>query len=374
VHLPFCEAKCNYCDFFSLPALGQDIDGMIDAVLSEARQRAPRNPRTVFIGGGTPSLLDRGQLERFLVGLDAVTTFRDSATEVTLECNPESLDRDKAALMLDRGVRRLSIGFQSLEAETLKLFGRVHGVQQSFRAFEAARSAGIPDVNVDLIYASPGHAPSSWRMDLQRVLDLAPEHLSAYNLAFEEDTVFSRWLRDGRLQALPEETELEMLSITRELSARAGLESYEISNFARNGHECLHNLNYWANGDYVGLGPSAVSFWSGVRSGNSKGIESYRNAISETGDASAWTESLDPAARLGETWWLGLRRTAGVSPAQARATANYLEGEDPAVEIAARLVELGLLELVGASYRLTDRGRPVADRVSSEFLVIPQSV
>lgn len=368
MHLPFCEAKCHYCDFFSLPAEGQDVDGMVDAVLEEARLRAPRKPRTLFIGGGTPSLLSRAQLERFLDGLEGLTRYRDNAREVTLECNPESLDADKARLLLDRGVRRLSIGFQSLRAETLELFGRVHDASQSFRAFEAARSAGLEDINVDLIYAAPGNDADRWRVDLQRVLGLGLDHLSAYNLAFEEDTVFSRRLRDGTLAPLPDELELEMLAITRELTAAAGLAPYEISNYSRPERECRHNLNYWANGDYVGLGPSAVSHIAGVRSGNTRGIEAYRGALAGGESPAAWSERLEPTARLGETWWLGLRRTRGVDPVEARAVAGVDEGRDPAVPVARGLVEQGLLERDGARYRLSARGLPLADRVAAEFL------
>ena len=233
VHLPFCETKCHYCDFFSVPALGQDIDGTLEAVLAEARTRAPLNPKTVFIGGGTPSLLDEKQLEHFLSELDAITRFTESAVEVTLESNPESVTRDKVALMMDHGVRRLSIGFQSLEQETLALFGRVHSVDQSFRAHDAARAAGMEDLNLDLIYAAPGQDGKGWESALQRVLELEPNHLSAYNLAFEEDTVFSRWLRSGEVQKLPEEVELMMFHTTRERTAAHGLRAYEISNYAQ---------------------------------------------------------------------------------------------------------------------------------------------
>ena len=373
VHLPFCEAKCNYCDFFSVPAAGQDIDSTVDAVLEEARQRAPLNPHTVFIGGGTPSLLDQRQMRHFLIELETACSFRESAVEVTLECNPESLDRDKAELMLELGVRRLSIGFQSLDPQTLKLFGRVHDVDASFSAFEAARTAGVEDLNLDMIYASPGHDVAGWRRALQRVLELEPEHLSAYNLAFEEDTVFSRWLRDGKLQGLPEEVELEMFALTRELTSKAGLQAYEISNYARPGHECLHNQNYWSNGSYVGIGPSAVSYIGGRRSGNFKGIESYRTRIANAGHANEWSESLDPRARLGETWWLGLRQARGVSPEEARSTSGFGSSEDPALDTARGLVETGLLLVNEGRYVLSPRGVPLADRVASEFLFVPES-
>jgi len=287
---------------------------------------------------------------------------------VTLECNPESLDRDKAAMMLDHGATRLSIGFQSLEPATLELFGRVHDVDASFRAFEAARAAGMDDLNVDLIYAAPGHAPGAWRAALGRVLALGGEHLSAYNLAFEEDTAFSRWLREGRLQPLPEERELELFELTRELCAAAGLAPYEISNYARAGHECRHNLNYWANGDYLGVGPSAVSHVAGRRLGNLKGTDGYAARVARDGEAVVWAEVLEPTARLGETWWLGLRRTAGVDPEEARRTAGVAEAVDGAVETARRLAELGLLQRSGGRFALAPRGIPLADRVAAEFL------
>ena len=287
---------------------------------------------------------------------------------ITLECNTESLDRDKAALMLDLGVRRLSICFQSLDLDKLKLFGRVHDVDESFRAYEAARAAGVPDVNVDLIYASPGHGVDAWRDALGRVLDLEPDHLSAYNLAFEEDTVFSRWLASDKLQPLDEELELELFHLTRAMTSERGLHAYEVSNYAKAGRACAHNETYWANGDYVGIGPSAVGYVGRIRAGNARGTTSYVESIGASAHANAWTETLDAGARLGETWWLGLRRTRGVSPAEARAAAGFTEETDPALTTAATMVGHGLLEEVDGRFRLTASGLPVADRVAREFL------
>jgi oxygen-independent coproporphyrinogen-3 oxidase len=372
VHLPFCAAKCHYCDFFSVAALGHDLDGMVEAVLAEAGERAPWRPRTVFLGGGTPSLLPGPLLRRLLDGLQRTTSFRDSAVEVTAECNPESLDRAKAALLADLGIGRLSIGFQSLRPEILELFGRVHGVEDSLRAFEAARGAGVRSVSVDLIYAVPGQGPGEWMEDLERVLGLGPDHVSAYNLAFEEQTPFQRWLEEGRLTRWPEEIELEFLQRTGARLSEAGLEGYEVSNFARSGHQCLHNVNYWENGDYVGIGPSAVSSVAGERRGNVRSVGEYRRALDggSVEAAAAWRERLDPLERLGETWWLGLRTRAGVDPAQARSRAGLVaDTPDPAEETAQRLLSLDLLERTDAGrYRLTGRGWPLADAVSREFV------
>ncbi|MBL8858491.1 MAG: radical SAM family heme chaperone HemW [Planctomycetes bacterium] len=368
VHLPFCAAKCHYCDFFSVPDKGQDRAANLNAIQREAELYAPRNPRTVFIGGGTPSLLSIAELTEFLDNLERITSFRSSAVEVTAECNPESLDRDKARALLDLGVTRLSIGFQSLHDEVLQLFGRVHSVEQSFAAFESARSAGVTDLNIDLIYAIPGQTPEAWEQDLGRVLALGAEHLSAYNLTFEEETVFHRWLSQGRLAKSPEEVELAHFEVTRRLTQAAGLEAYEISNFARTNRHCRHNVNYWHNGTYLGIGPSAVSKVGATRGGNLKAILPYNRRIEASGDARTWEETPSATERLFETWWLGLRLAEGISASEARERADFSASEDPALAITAGLVADGLIEETDARFRLTARGLPLADYVARRFL------
>lgn len=369
VHLPFCAAKCHYCDFFSVPAEGQDRGAMLSAIVEEARRFAPRAPRTVFFGGGTPSLLDEDELTGLLEALDGWTGWRRSAEEVTLECNPESLSPAKARRLLQLGVNRLSIGFQSLHPEVLQLFGRVHDVEQSFEAFRAARSAGFANLSVDLIYATPGQELAQWERDLERVLELAPTHLSAYNLTFEEETLFRKWLEEGRLKPLPEDRELEFFWRTRERLAAAGLPAYEISNFSRPGFACRHNLNYWRNGEYLGLGPSAVSKVGNQRLGNVKGIQGYTRRVAQGHDALAWSEEPPALARLGETWWLGLRLGEGLSAAQARARARFPASDpDPMLAVAERLAQQGLLEASGELWRLSTAGLPLADWVARQFL------
>lgn len=374
VHLPFCAAKCHYCDFFSVPDAGHDVDAMVDAILREACARAPRRPKTLYLGGGTPSLLSIGQLSRLLNGLQKLTEFRASAVEVTAECNPESLTRDKARALLDLGVTRLSIGFQSLHADVLALFGRVHSVDDSFRAFDAARAAGVEHLNVDLIFAAPGQTPESWRADLARIVALQPDHVSAYNLTFEEETLFQRWLEQGRVARAPEELELELFHATHAALAAASFHAYEISNFARSGERCLHNVNYWRNGEYLGVGPSAVSKVGLERAGNSRSIFDYRKRIAAASEARVWSESLPPLARLAETWWLGLRLLEGLRPADALARSatalDDFDGLDPTAPTVTRLVELGLLERNGDVVRLSASGLPVADAVAREFLTL----
>jgi oxygen-independent coproporphyrinogen-3 oxidase len=218
-----------------------DVDGAVEALLAEAGGACRANrARCSSVGNASLS-----QAELATRAPDAVSGFRASAAEVTLEANPESLDLEKARLLRALGVTRLSIGFQSLRAKMLELFGRVHDAEQAFRAYEAARSAGFESVNIDLIYATPGQTVAEWEDDLSRVLDLAPDHLSAYDLAFEEETRFSRWLAEGRIARAPEDLELELFAATRSFTGERGLAGYEVSNYARPGRECRHNVNYW---------------------------------------------------------------------------------------------------------------------------------
>jgi oxygen-independent coproporphyrinogen-3 oxidase len=369
VHLPFCAAKCPYCDFFSVAGEGHDVDAMIDAILSEAERRAPANPRTVFFGGGTPSWLDTKTLERFLNGLDDLTGFRESAVEVTAECNPESLDLEKASCLTSLGVRRLSIGFQSLDAKTLELFGRVHKVDDSFRAFEAARAGGAEAINIDMIYAAPDQTAEAWASELRRVLALKPDHLAAYNLTYEPNTAFGKWLDEGRMSKTPDELELEMFETVHRITKEAGLHAYEISNYATPGQECTHNLNYWHNRAYVGIGPSAVSKIGRRRGGNKRSIPGYVKSTKSQTEIE-WHEELAGPARLAETWWLTLRLRAGVEPAAARRHADWGSDpdRDPAVMVAQELSKVGLVEECNGRWILTAAGLPLADGVAAEFL------
>jgi oxygen-independent coproporphyrinogen-3 oxidase len=370
VHLPFCAAKCHYCDFYSVPAEGHDRRSMVRAILAEAKLRAPRAPSTVFFGGGTPSLLEPGELALLFDGLDDLCGWRSSSSETTVECNPESLDGAKAETLLALGATRLSIGFQSLDAGTLQLFGRVHGVEDSFRAYAAAREAGALNVNVDLIYATPDQPLEQWLEHLGRVLELEPDHVSAYNLTFEEDTVFRRWLEQGRLRRQDEEQELRFFEDTRARLAQSGRPAYEISNFARVGRECAHNLHYWRNGDYIGLGPSAVTKQGSTRSGNMKAIGAYAREALDGRRPQAWDETPTEKQRLAETWWLGLRTREGLSREQAQTRAACGSDDEFLMREVRALAEHGVLACVDEHWQLTPRGLPLADWVAKRLLAL----
>ena len=370
VHVPYCVVKCSYCDFFSVVADGADLPGTVDAILAEAERRAPRAPRTVFVGGGTPSLLPEPELARLFDGLDRLTGFRDSSRETTVECNPESLDAAKAQALVGLGVDRLSIGFQSLDPRILELFGRVHSTDESFAAFEAARAAGPRAVNVDLIYGVPGEELTEWLAHLERVLALGPDHVSAYTLAWEPGTQLTKDLETGRLERLDEETELAFFLQTRGVLEDHGFAAYEVSNFATPGHQCLHNVHYWNNGAYVGIGPGAVSRLADTRFGNPRSVGAWRAALGRGDFPASWEERLAPIARLAETWWLGLRTSRGVNPREALSASGVVESSagEPFERLVDELAGHGLVERHEGRVRLTPRGLPLADAVSTRFL------
>lgn len=368
MHFPLCVVKCTYCDFYSVPGGDHDPDAVLSLLVEDVERIAPESPRTVFLGGGTPSFHSAEGLSRFLDRLDACSGFRASAVEVTVECNPESLDRAKAQALREGGATRVSIGVQSLRPAILESFGRAHSVDQSFAAVEAARAAGFERISTDMIYAVPGQAPEEWVEDLEQVLSLGLEHLSAYNLTFEPGTALERQRRFGEVVPADEGVELEMFWATRRLAAAAGLEAYEISNFARPERTCEHNLRYWRGQDYVGVGPSAVSRVGDLRWGNVRNLERWRQAVSDRDGMTAWVEQSGPRQRLAEAWWLGLRLTEGVDPDRALGSSSWDEVDDPARRIADELVATGHIEQVGGRYRLTESGLPLADAVARRFI------
>jgi len=369
VHLPFCVELCPYCDFFSVRGEGQDQGKLVERVLAEARIVGLEGlaPRTVFLGGGTPSHLDGASLVRLFDGLDALTGFRASATEVTVECNPESLDQEKARLLVSLGANRLSIGLQALQQDLLTRLGRVHGVERGLEAVASARATGAA-VSMDLIYAIPGQELAAWEADLGTALEQGPDHVSAYLLTFEPGTPFDRLRREGTLVPLPSETQRDFLDATHAALSGAGLPAYEVSNFASTSNQCGHNVNYWRNGPYVGLGPSAVSRVGWSRTGNPRSLGAWAGAIARGEDPCEWTDTPSPATRLGETWWLGLRMLSGVDPSEARAVAGWGDAPDPTLATREHLAKHELLEEVGSRWRLTAAGMPLADGIARDLL------
>ncbi len=310
VHIPFCDVKCRFCDFATFPGRRGDIPRYLAALAVELEGLARRFPgrllATLYVGGGTPSLLSPEELGRLTASIEPFFP-RGDRRESTLECNPESASPQKLQAFRLAGFNRLSLGLQTTDDALLKVLGRNHTHATFQTAFRAARRAGFSNINVDLMYGLPGQTLAGWRDTLTRVIDTGPEHLSAYALTVEEETYFNRSgvAVDGDLQA-------DMYEAASDLLAVAGYGHYEISNFAKPGRECRHNLRYWRNRECLGAGVSAAWYAEGVRRTNVDTLTAYLLAV-ETGRSPVAEEtSLTPAQRLGEDLMLGLRLREGV--------------------------------------------------------------
>ncbi len=359
LHVPYCAAKCPYCDFNSIAGRDTEHAAYVDALLLEVT-RLPRGPYdTIFIGGGTPTLLGARLLARLMAGL-AAHLHLAPGYEWTCEANPGSSDAERFAVLAEHGVNRLSLGVQSTHDHHLKFLGRVHGAAEADRAIELARRV-VPRVSADLIMGLPGQTDEELRQDLQlyRRHDLA--HASVYHLTYEPGTEFHARRGRGELRDVAPEDSRRQFDLLWDAFSALGLEAYETSNFARVGHASRHNLAYWRRQDYHAAGAGAVSTVAGVRMTREKHPAAYITSITAGGDAAWRSEAMGAAERLAETWMLGLRLTRGVVLAEVRAQGDQ---ETRWRARADALIGEGLLEEADDHLRLTRSGRPVQDEVT----------
>ena len=371
VHVPFCVVKCGYCDFNSYVVEDQSThDRFLDALGAELAMRWPHGvlPASVFIGGGTPSLLAPARLERLFEIVNRHVPLV-SCSEVTMEANPESMTREKAAIALAAGVRRLSIGVQSFHPHLLHFLDRAHSAARADAAFADARRAGFDNISVDLMFGIPSETRDEWAADLERALALRPDHLSCYNLTFEPGTRLHRDMQRGSVAPNDQDDDRWMFEHTRSRLSDAGFTAYEVSNFAGRGGPCRHNDHYWLQGDYVGVGPGAASHRAGVRQTNSKPVEAWADAALSNSPCAASAETLRPWQRAAEALWLGIRRTAGVDveAVGSRLSLPVVSRFAPTIE---RHRREGLVEFDGRRLRFTPDGLLMADRVGGDYLAI----
>jgi oxygen-independent coproporphyrinogen-3 oxidase len=343
----------------------------------------PRRCRTIFFGGGTPSLLTAAQVEGLLREARAAFAV-DADAEITLEANPGTLEYGRLDALRATGVNRLSMGAQSFDAGLLRWMGRIHSPEEIETAFAAARRAGFTSINLDFIFALPNQSLATWADTLERALALGPEHLSLYSLIVEEGTPLFSWVRDGRVIPADDDTAADMYEHAMERLARAGYGQYEISNWALPGHECRHNLTYWRNLPYIGLGAGAHSCFAGHRFAETRPISGYiarvRAAVAthETGELGKVTtvlpagaivedEVVSPAMAMAETAMLGLRLNAGISRSEFAAR-HGCAFEQVFDERLADIRDLGLIETVGDRIRLTEHGRLLGNEVFARLL------
>jgi len=368
VHVPFCVVKCGYCDFNSYVVADRTVhDVFLDALDAElAATWRGGAPTSVFVGGGTPTLLDPPRFQRLFDVLGRHVALRECA-EVTVEANPESVTAEKAAIARAAGVGRMSMGVQTFHARHLQFLDRAHAAERAEQAFAELRAAGFANLSVDLMFGIPGETADEWAADLERALALRPDHLSCYNLTFEPGTKLHHAMEQDRVQPNDDAVDRAMFLHTRQRLADAGFDAYEISNFAGAGGPCRHNDHYWLQGDYVGVGPGASSHRQGVRWTNLKPVEAWAKAALAGAPAAGSAETLRPRQRAAEAIWLGLRRRDGVDFAAIGARLD-VDVEDAFGAIRDRQAAAGDVVRDGDVVRLSASGLLFADRLSGDYL------
>ncbi len=365
VHVPFCASTCDFCAFYQTQPTAGSVDLFLQGIAREAALvKWSRPVTTVFWGGGTPGLLAPKDLEK-LAGVIR-ERFAGTPHEWTVELAPASVTVDRLKALKAAGVTRVSMGVQSFQPDLLDALGRLHTVEQVNRAYDRLRTVGFASVNLDLMFALPGQTEAEWAADVREAVSRAPDHLSTYCLTFEEDTKLWVKLSQGRVKLDPEH-EARLYEQNWAQLAAAGYEQYEVSNFARPGHACRHNLNTWAMNEWVGLGPSAASQHDGWRGGNIADLDRWQANLSRGERVTEDRVALTPALLAEDALIFGLRMNAGVDVAHWQARCPSAPW--PAVEeLIERFVGEDLAVRNGTNVRLTDRGRLLADSVGVEMM------
>jgi oxygen-independent coproporphyrinogen-3 oxidase len=368
VHVPFCVVKCGYCDFNSFTADDESaLDRFLDGLHEELKLvPLPETPVSVFFGGGTPTYLDPTRLRRLFAITGRRLNLR-GCEEVTMEANPESVTAEKAKLALDAGVNRVSVGAQSFDSRYLTFLDRAHDADQTKAAFTTFRDAGFENISLDLMFAIPGQTIDEWESDLRTAIAMGPDHLSCYNLTYEAGTRLTRDVKQGRVTPNPDDLDLEMFKLTRQLLAEAGYQAYETSNFAGRGGPCAHNDHYWLQGDYVGVGPGASDHRQGVRSTNLKPLDAWAKSLEKGIRPTASAETLGTPQRAAEALWLGLRRTDGIC-LRSLGERLRIDVADHFAEPMEKLLSEGLVAREGDQLSLTEHGQVFGNTVGEEFL------
>ncbi len=378
LHVPFCAQKCAYCAFYSEPSGGDLINRYVAALIRELEMVAEDlKPKTVFFGGGTPSLLNLRQWEQIFSAMERLNL--TGTEEFTVECNPATVSPDKAKLLRDFGVNRVSMGVQSLDESLLDRLGRIHTREMVFKSFDILRRAGFGNLNLDLMFAIPGQTMEIWRATLNEATAMQSEHLSTYEVIYEDDTPLFAQLKAGEFD-MDEDLSCAMYEELVERATAGGFRQYEVANFAKDktfniqhstfnipSHACRHNVNYWRGGSFYGLGPSATSYVRGVRTKNWPNTQLYCEQLEKGKRAIESSEELPPLKRAGETAAFGLRMNAGWPFEEFQRTTGFDLRDGWATEMN-QLVERGWAETLPDSFHLTRQGLRFADSAAEMFL------
>jgi oxygen-independent coproporphyrinogen III oxidase len=375
LHIPFCHTRCHYCDFNTYAGLLPLREPYVRALLHEIALMGEfagrpdgkaRRSRTLFFGGGTPSLLSVKQITSLLEACRASFVV-DEGAEITLEANPGTLTETQLAGLREAGINRLSMGAQSFDAELLKTLGRIHSPQEITQAVHYARAAGFTSINLDFMFGLPGQTMQHWRETLDRALDLHPEHLSLYSLIIEEGTPFYTWVDEGRITPGDEDLCADMYEYADERLEAAGYQNYEISNWSLPGHQSRHNLTYWHNLPYLGMGAGAYSFFGQRRFSNERDPQAYIRQLKAGQRPEVESETVESTQEMSETAFLALRTAQGLhlptfEQRFAKPFTSFVGDRLHIVE------EAGLLEYDGEWLRLSKRGRLLGNEVFMRLL------
>ena len=366
VHIPFCTQICYYCDFSKVFIKNQPVDAYLEHLIQETRSYEIGKLRTLYIGGGTPTALSAQQLAYLLTELPKVMDLSE-VEEFTIEANPGDLDPDKIVVLKESQVNRVSLGVQTFDNKMLKKIGRSHQEQDIYDNIRHLKQAGFDNISIDLIYALPGQTMDQVKENVAKAIDLDIPHMSLYSLILENHTVFMNRMRRGKLPLPKEELEAEMFEYIIEELEKAGFELYEISNFSKPGFESRHNLVYWDNAEYYGLGAGASGYVDGIRYKNHGPIRHYLEAV-EAGKARITEEHLTLEEKMEEELFLGLRKKTGVS--KARFEEKFGVSFDQRYgQVVANLTEQGLLVPDDKQVRMTKRGLFLGDTVAEKFIL-----
>ncbi len=372
IHVPFCEHKCHYCDFYSISQSDDQYAPFIEQLKLEIQYLSSQfsSIETIFIGGGTPTIFEESLFEELLQVVSSQLPIA-SEYEWTIEANPESVTADKAMMMAQYGVNRVSIGAQSFHRELLLQLERIHKIENVERSITHFRQAGLNNINLDVMYAIPGQTPKQLVEDLERAIELQPKHLSCYSLVYEPNTPLETKLRNGNIQRVDQEVEAEMFLCVQETLKSHSFLQYEISNFAKNGFECKHNVAYWNNDDWWPFGPSASGHIDGIRWKNIPRISQYINGMPLPDIIDVETLPFDQ--QVGETFMLGLRMMKGIERSKVDA---LLESSNNTwrTSVINEYVSNGLLRWQDDYLALSPRGVLLADTVISALLMEDETI
>ncbi len=368
IHIPFCDSKCGYCDFYSIAVKDRPTAPLVACVIAELRDRLRRGAptiRTVFIGGGTPTVLQPGELETLFGALREMLS-PHAVAEFTVEANPATVDDEKLSILTAAGVDRISMGAQSWHVPELEALERLHSPDDIEPGVALVRAHGIERLNLDLIFGIPGQSMASWTESIDRTLALGVDHLSCYGLTYEEGTRLTAQRRAGRIESCPEGIETDMYLHVIDRLSGAGFEQYEISSFARPGQRCRHNMTYWRNEPYIGAGPSAGGFVNGVRYKNVSDIGDYVKRVSSGLDPANESERVEGPVLAAEIILMQLRLAEGMD-LERFAQRTGIDARDALAPSLERHEAAGLVDLSGRALVLTARGRLITDTIIADL-------